>query len=54
MDTSEAAKKVLMQRMGKPSEIASMVLYLASDQAAYVSGQEMFVTGGVFPLVPGL
>ncbi len=54
MDTGEAAKKVLMQRMGKPQEIASMVLFLASDQAAYVSGQEMFVTGGVFPLVPGL
>jgi 3-oxoacyl-[acyl-carrier protein] reductase len=54
MDAGEAAKKVLMQRMGKPQEIASMVLYLASDQAAYISGQEMFVTGGVFPLVPGL
>jgi NAD(P)-dependent dehydrogenase (short-subunit alcohol dehydrogenase family) len=54
MDTGEAAKKVLMRRMGKPREIASMVLFLASDQAAYVSGQEMFVTGGVFPLVPGL
>jgi 3-oxoacyl-[acyl-carrier protein] reductase len=54
MDTAEAAKKVLMQRMGKPQEIASMVLFLASDQAAYISGQEMFVTGGVFPLVPGL
>jgi NAD(P)-dependent dehydrogenase (short-subunit alcohol dehydrogenase family) len=54
MDAAEAAKKVLMQRMGKPQEIASMVLYLASDQAAYISGQEMFVTGGVFPLVPGL
>lgn len=54
MDTTEAAKKVLMQRMGKPQEIASMVLFLASDQAAYISGQEMFVTGGVFPLVPGL
>jgi NAD(P)-dependent dehydrogenase (short-subunit alcohol dehydrogenase family) len=54
MDAGEAAKKVLMQRMGKPQEVASMVLYLSSDQAAYISGQELFVTGGVFPLVPGL
>ena len=54
MDAGEAAKKVLMQRMGKPREIASTVLFLASDQAAYISGQEIFVTGGVFPLIPGL
>jgi 2-hydroxycyclohexanecarboxyl-CoA dehydrogenase len=54
MDAGEAAKKVLMQRMGKPQEVAGTVLFLASDQAAYISGQEIFVTGGVFPLVPGL
>lgn len=34
-------------RMGAPEEIASAVLYLASPEAAYVTGQTLHVNGGM-------
>lgn len=34
-------------RLGKPEEIASAVLFLASDEAAYVTGQTIHVNGGM-------
>ncbi len=34
-------------RMGTPEEIASAVLYLASDEAAYVTGATLHVNGGM-------
>lgn len=34
-------------RMGKPAEIAAAVLYLASDEAAYVTGTTLHVNGGM-------
>lgn len=34
------------RRVGQPSEVASMVLWLASDAASYVSGGEFSVDGG--------
>jgi len=33
--------------MGNPDEIAKVVSFLASDEASYVSGVELFVDGGV-------
>lgn len=33
-------------RFGSASEVASMVAYLASDEAAYVTGAELSVDGG--------
>lgn len=44
-------------RMGTPEDIANMVSWLASDQAAYVSGASFTVDGGMTaasPLNPGL
>ncbi len=49
---AEQQKALLTQiplgRLGKPSEIAHAVAYLASAQAAYVTGQELHVNGGMY------
>jgi NAD(P)-dependent dehydrogenase (short-subunit alcohol dehydrogenase family) len=39
-------KAVPLGRMGDPDEIAKVVTFLASDEASYVSGVELFVDGG--------
>jgi len=39
--------KVPLKRMAKPEEIAALHLYLASDEAAYITGQVFFIDGGL-------
>ena len=39
-------KDALMQRMGKPEEIASVAAFLASDDASYMTGAHVIVDGG--------
>jgi len=34
-------------RLGSPAEIAASVVFLASDEAAYVTGMTMHVNGGM-------
>jgi meso-butanediol dehydrogenase/(S,S)-butanediol dehydrogenase/diacetyl reductase len=36
-----------MSRAGQPEEVAKVILFLASDLASYVTGQELAVDGGV-------
>jgi NAD(P)-dependent dehydrogenase (short-subunit alcohol dehydrogenase family) len=43
----DLAKNVPLGRLGDPDEIAKAVAFLASDDASYVSGVELFVDGGV-------
>ena len=40
-------KKVPLQRMGEPEEVASVYAWLASDEAGYVTGTVISVDGGV-------
>jgi glucose 1-dehydrogenase len=41
-------------RMAKPEEISSLVVWLASDEASYVSSTTYFVDGGIMQASPGL
>ncbi len=40
--------QIPLGHLGKPTDIAHAVAYLASPQAAYVTGQELHVNGGMF------
>ena len=46
----EAERKILsrtpMGRMGEPDEVAKVALFLASDDASYVTGQTVYADGG--------
>ncbi|MDA9497001.1 SDR family NAD(P)-dependent oxidoreductase [Bradyrhizobium sp. CCBAU 11357] len=49
--TSEDARKTVMSRTpagrgGEPSEVASVVAFLASDDASYITGQTIYPDGG--------
>ena len=41
------ARSIPMRRVGQPEEVAAMVAFLASDDAAYVTGQTVSVNGGL-------
>jgi 3-oxoacyl-[acyl-carrier protein] reductase len=40
--------QIPLGHLGKPADIAHAVLYLASPQASYVTGQELHVNGGMY------
>jgi 3-oxoacyl-[acyl-carrier protein] reductase len=42
----ERAKSIPLGRIGKPEELAALVTFLASEQAAYISGTTIQVDGG--------
>jgi NAD(P)-dependent dehydrogenase (short-subunit alcohol dehydrogenase family) len=42
----ERLRLIPLQRIGQPADIAEGVLYLASPQAAYVTGQTLTIDGG--------
>jgi len=48
----DAAKKmfldnIALKRAGSPSDVASAVMFFASDEASYVTGQVLAVDGGL-------
>lgn len=42
----EEVEKIPMKRMGRPEEVAEAVLFLASDDASFITGTELIVDGG--------
>jgi 3-oxoacyl-[acyl-carrier protein] reductase len=41
-----AAKEIPLRRVGQPEDVAGLITYLCSDDAAFVSGQVIYVRGG--------
>jgi len=40
-------KEIALNRMGTPEEVANLVLFLASDEAKYITGTELIIDGGL-------
>ena len=48
LNEAELKKLIPMGRFGKPEEVASLVSFLASDEAAYITGQAISINGGLY------
>ena len=46
-DAAAIARLVPMKRAGQPAEVADLVSFLASERAAYISGQIISINGGM-------
>ena len=44
----QASEAILLQRMGSFQEVASTVLFLASDESSYITAQTINVNGGLY------
>ncbi len=44
-ETEALIPRIPLGRLGNPDEVASVIFFLCSDQSAYLSGTEIFVTG---------
>jgi 3-oxoacyl-[acyl-carrier protein] reductase len=44
---AKMAEKVASRRLGKPEEIANVYAFLASDEASYINGEVIEVSGGI-------
>lgn len=47
LEASKASNPI--RRLGEAQDVANMVLFLASDEASFVTGQHISVDGGVSP-----
>jgi NAD(P)-dependent dehydrogenase (short-subunit alcohol dehydrogenase family) len=45
-ELKEAARTSLLRRMGRPEEVAQLILYLCSDASSYITGQTILIDGG--------
>jgi len=50
-NTPEQTRAILgtvpLQRMGKPGDVANLVSFLASEEASFITGQSIFICGGI-------
>jgi len=47
---AQAARGTMLKRPGRAEEVAAAILFLASDDASYVTGALLFVDGGMTAL----
>jgi 3-oxoacyl-[acyl-carrier protein] reductase len=45
---NDLKKMIPVGRFGKPEEVAAMVAFLASDDAAYITGEVININGGLY------
>ena len=48
LPVDEVKKAIPMKRLGKPEEVASLINYLVSEDASYITGQVISVNGGLY------
>jgi 3-oxoacyl-[acyl-carrier protein] reductase len=48
LDEKELSKLVPMERFGNADEVAHLVSFLASDKAAYITGEVININGGIY------
>lgn len=48
--TNRLLSRTPMGRIGEPAEIAAIAVFLASDEASYITGQTIYADGGRLPL----
>ena len=49
---AEVAKKIPVQRLGQPGDVASAVAFLVSDDAGFINGSVVHLEGGTLALPP--
>jgi NAD(P)-dependent dehydrogenase (short-subunit alcohol dehydrogenase family) len=45
-NTETLIPRIPLRRLGQPAEVASAIFHLCSADSSYVTGAEMFITGG--------
>ena len=48
LDRKTLSKQIPVGRFGRPEEVADLVTFLASDKAAYITGEVISINGGIF------
>ena len=48
LDETDLKSLIPMGRFGKPEEVAALVGFLASEEAAYITGEVISINGGLY------
>ena len=44
----KASENIMLKRLGKPEEVANVVVFLGSDASSYITSQTINVNGGLY------